>query len=91
MNLEALALPPWIVTVSGCLAVVGSLVAYLRGHNYMMIPVCFSIGWITLGYFFYAVGVFDVGDLGAMVRSGFVVLCGAIVTGAVIFVRRRKL
>lgn len=87
MDIGPFAAPPWLVVLFGVAALVGGVVIYWRGHNYLMVPIIFSIGWITMGYFFYAAGSFDIDDLGAMVRSGFIVLCSAVIAGGIISLR----
>ncbi len=87
LNIGDFAIPPLLVAFCGLLGILASITIYVRGHNFLMIPIAFSIGWITLGYFFYGVGAFDIDDLGAIVRSGFVVLCMDLVAGGIIYWR----
>lgn len=90
IDIGSFAAPTWMVMLFGVLAVIASIVMLYRGHIYTIVPVAFSIGWITLGYFFYAIGSFDRDDLATFVRSGFITLCMTIIAGAFILWHGRR-
>ena len=90
IDLGSLVIPAWVAVVFGMAAMGAGVLSYLHGHNLIMLAVVFSIGWMTLGYFFYAIGSFDQEDLNAVVRSGFVTLCLDFIVGGWYFYHRRK-
>jgi hypothetical protein len=89
MGLSVYVPSPLIVIVATALAVVTCVVMFMRGHNYMMIPMAFSLGWIGFGYLLGQIGA-QHDDTSAIIRSGIIILCANFIVGGIIWIRGKR-
>jgi hypothetical protein len=89
MDLTLLPPSPLVVIIVLFWAVVACLIMFARGHNMMIVPTAFSLGWIGIGYLMGQLGMNHDGT-SMIIRSGIVILCIDVVIGGIFWMRSRS-